>query len=65
MIRKHNNQNFQMLLIKNDDSNELVAQEAKTTGISLMPYRKRSNNNYMFDVARSGWFASVCATTIS
>jgi hypothetical protein len=29
---------------QNDDGKELVAQEAATTSISLMPHRERSNN---------------------
>jgi hypothetical protein len=35
-----------------------------TMGISLMSYSKRSNDNFIFDVARSGRIASVRATTI-
>jgi hypothetical protein len=56
--------NFSDAVDQNDDGNELVAQVGTTMGISLMSYCNRSNDNYIFDVARSGHIARERATTV-
>jgi hypothetical protein len=57
--------NFSDAVNQNDDGNELVVQKALTTGISLMSHCKRSNDNYIFDVTRSGLIARECGMTVS
>jgi hypothetical protein len=47
-----NNQIFHMLSIKMMTANKLILQEATMMSISSMLYHKRSNNSYIFVVAR-------------